>query len=410
MVQKLALDDIVSKLFTLLHAPLAWLQVYRQDGTHITPFSRRFPVVTPLYYAAYFGFHQIIERLLDMHQDINAEGGFYGTPLQVACKEGPTDTVCLLLERGAEINAIPESGNNVLHDAVSRKDVGLVEFLISRGADTEVQNHRGNTPLIVAAKIGACEVIEILLQHRANINGVGQTHLSDMFAFSSPLSTATMTRNYSAIKLLLERGAKADQKDMYKRTALYWALNFGNLDIIELFVDFGADLNTVDDRGDTPLLISLEGRRDPEVVQLLLDRGVDVRIQNIRGSTALSALLNQECSNSLDPWKGITWPDLHAFVRILLDAGADPTAQDKFRKTPLDYAQKWRSKISVAETPKQAMVFDKIIDILIEAEEAWGQKHGAFIPVGRILSPLQRHSSHRTVKSSPHRRVRKRTL
>jgi len=57
----------------------------------------------PLYYAALCGFRGLVERLLTAHtQDLNAEGGAYRAPLNVALAKGHLDIVLFLLDRGAD--------------------------------------------------------------------------------------------------------------------------------------------------------------------------------------------------------------------------------------------------------------------------------------------------------------------
>ena len=249
--QKLTIDDIVSLLLTLSHAPLAWLQVTRPENLPWQPFPQDTPIATPLYYASYFGFRQITERLLDMQQDINTEGGYYGMPLQAASSQGWMDMVCLLIECGADINAIPSSnnGDTALHNAVSRQDTRLVELLIIRGSEVDIQNLKGFAPLCLAAEIGACEVMSVLLHRGANVEGPVGCH-------TTPLCLAAKIGACEVMSVLLHRGASVEGLVGCRTTPLHSAAGGGQPSAVTLLLDWGRSSGALS----TPFEIELRFR------------------------------------------------------------------------------------------------------------------------------------------------------
>jgi hypothetical protein len=65
------------------------------------------PEALPLYYATLCGFRDIVEWLLVTRPgEINARGGYHGTPLHAALAKGDVEIAVLLLQRGADINAL----------------------------------------------------------------------------------------------------------------------------------------------------------------------------------------------------------------------------------------------------------------------------------------------------------------
>jgi len=90
----------------------------------------------------------------------------FQTPLEIAVNRGLTEVVELLLDKGAEINALP-----VLEHAAFIGDTRLVRLLIAHGAEVNTKSKlNGDTPLHIAARAGHAEVVELLLNNGAEIN------------------------------------------------------------------------------------------------------------------------------------------------------------------------------------------------------------------------------------------------
>ena len=107
--------------------------------------------------------------LLDRGADINdREGNFEATPLQRAADNGHLKTVKLLLDRGAEINTVDNRGFSALSIASQPQSFGnvgngeLIEFLVAHGADLQVRNAHGQTPLEYAEVRGWKEIADVL--------------------------------------------------------------------------------------------------------------------------------------------------------------------------------------------------------------------------------------------------------
>jgi len=95
------------------------------------------------------------------------------------------------------------NGEGALHYTVRARDIVWLAFLLGKGARPDMQSHRGDTPLTLAAQIGWVEGAEQLLLRRASVdlaNGRGET----------PLILATQRRDLAMVRLLL--GRRADPK------------------------------------------------------------------------------------------------------------------------------------------------------------------------------------------------------
>ena len=125
-------------------------------------------------------------------------------------------------ERGPLIVNSKDAGNGdtALHIVTRRHDYDYLAFLLGKGAQPNVANKEGETPLIIAARIGWTEGAELLLARRANVdmtNSRGET----------PLIVAAQGHDVPMVQLLLAHGADSRKTD---NSAGYSALDYAKRD------------------------------------------------------------------------------------------------------------------------------------------------------------------------------------
>ena len=107
-----------------------------------------------------------VSLLLDNEADVNAQGGVYGNALQAASVNGNADIVRLLLDKRADVNAQGGIYCNALQAASAMGNAGIVSLLLDRGADVNAQGSIG-TALQAARWHSRYPEIERLLLCRA---------------------------------------------------------------------------------------------------------------------------------------------------------------------------------------------------------------------------------------------------
>ena len=115
-----------------------------------------------------------------------------------------------------------------LLEAVIVGDVEKVKDLLTKGAEVDVRDRNGMTPLLLAARKGNSETVRLLLAHGANVNA------QDYYLAWTPLILASALGHKKVVKLLLEHGADIDIKDQNGMTALKYAVKNGYKEIVEL--------------------------------------------------------------------------------------------------------------------------------------------------------------------------------
>jgi len=190
--------------------------------------------------------------------------------------------------RSANYDLRRADGIAPLHFAASAGHLGLIEFLICRGADVNIQSQSGAAPLHEAVRAGAVEAVGVLLAGGADVNA----------------------------------------QDASGNTALHIAAPPArHAELISLLLDNGINQNARDAHGDTPLHVLVTLNRSPEVARALFRAGsqyaTDVSLRNIRGQTALHLAI---ADNRLQ------------LVPLLLEAGSDVFAADNASVTPFGLA------------------------------------------------------------------------
>jgi uncharacterized protein len=125
----------------------------------------------PLHLAAFFRHTEAVRLLLDRGADITSYSLFEkpyipkNTALHAALAGGAWDAAALLVERGANVNAVDSSGMVPLHNAAFAGHIPSAELLLARGAEVNVRDTQNQTPLAVAVKQGKAEFTDFLRQH-----------------------------------------------------------------------------------------------------------------------------------------------------------------------------------------------------------------------------------------------------
>jgi len=234
---------------------------------------------TRLHRAAKEGFRTVAECLLLHGANPNVVDSVGLTPLDWAAKRAHRACAALLILRGADVNrGVRLSGRTPLLEVAGgygdRQDprrVEIVEMLLGAGADVNVANRFGTTPLHEATSYGRLEIVALLIAAGADIEAKHEHACT-------PLQEGISGFQPEAARFLLSKGAKPD---------LYVTGYPFRPEWVGEFLDkYPEVVNILGPDGNRPLhYAAMKGQAD--IVRLLLERGAEVGARNKAGETAL---------------------------------------------------------------------------------------------------------------------------
>ena len=150
---------------------------------------------------------------------------------------------------------------------------GLAERLIAKHPEhVNAEGGREMTPMHVAASRGHSNILSLLFNHDADVNGRGKYG-------DSPLLRATWNARLEAGQYLLDCGADIETRNDSWNTPLIYATAWGLVEFTRMLLDSGALIDARGNYGKTPLHWAAENGHI-KVVQLLLERSVDVNVRD----------------------------------------------------------------------------------------------------------------------------------
>ena len=273
-----------------------------------------------------------VASLLASGINIDAKEGYTGkTPLLCAAlsPEAGVEMLKLLLENGANINAVDSEGHRtVLSSALRSGSVEKVKFLMAQGCDIHYQHPHGydaaidamySAPPLCDGQIQTGQrdtlipFLNFLIEQGVALNGVSDYG-------ESAVKIASRQGRFDALKLLLSAGADGE--------ALWWdellyAIPFGSIDEIEELIATGSDLFVRDHHSRTPWLLSLHVG-DMEKAKLILASGALPDDEGHYGTTPLHYVVDS--NNTESKLEIVQW---------LIELGCDVNCVDEFGMSPL---------------------------------------------------------------------------
>ncbi|GMH36939.1 hypothetical protein BSKO_04812 [Bryopsis sp. KO-2023] len=235
--------------------------------------------MTPLHAAAEEGRDDTVKILIEAGADIDALNEEEETPLFYAARSGHLGVTITLVKAGATVDSKTDIDFTPMMEAAFKNHVEVVVFLLDSGADVNAQNKGGVTALFLAAQRGHVSVAKILLKAGAKVELSAKDGVT-------PLMRAATNGHLELAELLLESGSDANAQNLVGLTALFFAANRGHLDIVKLLAKAGAPVDLKNDEGESALMATAnDGHLD--VIEFLLESGADVNAQNNDGVTAL---------------------------------------------------------------------------------------------------------------------------
>ena len=158
----------------------------------------------------------------------------------------PKDRIKFLLDNSADPNIVDKGGNTALHEAVDSDSMEIIEELVNRGADVNIQNNDGQAPI----NIGPLrpEYAKFLIEHDADVN----TKSNDG---RTPIHWTSSYANINTARILIENGANIEEPFGGKTPLLmsldrYESDNIVNINYVKLLLQYRANVDAKNRRGE----------------------------------------------------------------------------------------------------------------------------------------------------------------
>ncbi|KAM7201239.1 Ankyrin repeat-containing domain protein [Naviculisporaceae sp. PSN 640] len=311
------------------------------------------PWMIPLSWAARYGHTTTVVMLLDTcsgHISEDTWRKYKSYSLEWAVECGDMDTAAGLLQQGADVNVRDHNGETPLHISMRHCYAGISELLLDNGADIEASDVNGHTPLFAvldSRRTESTQLVDILLRRGVDVN-------KESIYGTTPLISAIRRRDYPAVELLVAHGADVGKPEKSGRTPLMEAIISGMREAIDIVLKKDGNLLAQDDQGRTALAWAILQKPSIEgLVTQLIDRSPGlVKVADRDGNSPLSlavresatdivaVLLGTSAATEQTPngWSPLYWAATksnHMALATLLDKGLDPNEKSRYGWTAL---------------------------------------------------------------------------
>ena len=217
-----------------------------------------------------------------------------------AARTGDLDGIKRYLSEGAEINELsPETNISALSWATMMGEMEAAKLLIEHGADLNVRQEDGGTPLHIAVALGRAEIAELLIKEGADVAAKNRGEQVPASGLYIPWGMLKFMMGMFDIKLeqkevevgraKIAKMLNVDFTSQPQRTAndVWDAAFIGDVDTVKKAVADGMDVNARNPASGDPLLFTASLMGHTDIVAFLLAKGADINVQNREGNTSL---------------------------------------------------------------------------------------------------------------------------
>jgi hypothetical protein len=226
--------------------------------------------------------HGVTRLLLDQRW-ANGETAFQipSKSITWAVTRGQVELLQKMIEKGDNAEARRIIASHALYTACEAGQEAVVSVLLSKDVEIEEADSNGYTPLMVAAKEGHANIVRLLTNKGASLEG------RSLRLHETPLLRAISTDNEAIARLLLELGANTEARNRSDDTPLTIAIRKNNREAVRLLLEHGADRQATTKTGGTPVQLAMELKNET-VARMLLGKEERAKPSIGRGFAGLS--------------------------------------------------------------------------------------------------------------------------
>jgi ankyrin repeat protein len=218
--------------------------------------------------------------------DLNYRDSQENHLITYAIRFNKPDIVKKLLKKGARYDVVDRVGRSILYDAIESDFIDVLKVVLDHSRDavgimiTDIRDTNGNIPIHYAIKFKNTQAIRLLIASGSKL------YMADDDGYNS-LHMAVKTKDLQIVKSIVNVLSNLDAKTLKGETALHIAINYQYNDIATHLLEHKADPNITDDESDfTPVHYAV-GWNNYRILESLIKHGAQIDSQDIYGNTPL---------------------------------------------------------------------------------------------------------------------------
>jgi ankyrin repeat protein len=265
---------------------------------------------------------EIVQLLIDFganpHQESKDFYGYHRPAVSIAISAGDVKKVELLINAGVEVNYMLSDGSDALLNAVQGRDIvndvqllALLSLLLRHNVGVNTVTRHAESALRVLSREGRFDAVSLLLMAGADTSQLNWTALAQAVAMGSiddvkrclatqadleerdwwsrtPYLIAIQAGDIAKAQLLLDAGANPSVAGRCGKQAMVYAISNQHISMLNWLLEHGADIEQIDDFGDTCLIEAVE-RDNAAAVEVLLRAGANT---STRSKSKMPTALN----------------------------------------------------------------------------------------------------------------------
>ncbi|KAK7971461.1 hypothetical protein PG989_016477 [Apiospora arundinis] len=338
---------------------------------------------TAWHQAAYYGYMDIADILAKSGADPNLRDRHGQTPLMMAAASSDTKMLKRLPDCGADVNLQDNDGDTALHSLANRgkndEAVEMISLLCDNGANTELENDIGNTPLVQTTSCDNITALKSLMSKGATLTAKNQLgssvlHLASLYSCTQVMRFLFNSRDMDETELTAiacnndDCDATPDSSpecqhsqcqvvdlaslncaNIHGRWPLHGAARYGEVEYAQYLCNFDPDqVHREDEDGYTPLHVAVFFKKSA-MVDFLLDRGAHINAMTKDPSDDQLTPLHVAMRGGPDGGSDM--------VAALLTKGADPYLKNREGRSAWDYVSIYGTRSTAQQ------ILDKIPEI-----------------------------------------------
>lgn len=224
---------------------------------------------------------ELLIEIIDKCEDLDILTEDKCAPIHYACKFANENIIMYMINKGANINLVTNSGDNVIQLLSIRRMNQIIELIFERGDNINLETKLKIKTIHIACETCNLELLNYLLEKKCSVNEADEDG-------KRPIHYACIASNFKIVKFLFNKGAYLGLPTISGFTPLYLACKYPNLEIVKFLVSKDVDINHQCFENKTPLHMAYSNKNNDIFFFLMSCKEIIPKFKTINGIIKLT--------------------------------------------------------------------------------------------------------------------------